>query len=1539
MEESLTGSSYTSPLAKHSKKWWVRLVAGVLVVALLLVGVAYLITNSDWGRERVRRYVEGLIQDNSHGLVHIGSVSGNLLHGITLHDVVITDSARAPFVKADEIWAKYSLNTLRGKRIDLNDVKLVRPVVVLDEQPGGKWNYDRIFPRDTVTHAGVKSTGWGTWIRFSNVSVVNGDLTVRSPWDPGKLTLAERADKVRAALGPNGRLKILQVAKGYQKESSFHSINGLFPLVRLEDPAYKTRMADVAALKMIAEPFRPPVADVRGLTGTFEFTGDSVWWKGARATFPGTKASGDGRYYVASGDLHIRVHGDPVRPADIRWAMPNLPEDGSGKLDFGLDWTGDKSVYLAQNMDVTLEKSHVTGKIEATVTDTLAYRDANLRFANLDTRLLTRLFPTMIFPTPLTLTGNATFDGGEHALNVNGDVVVDDRISGRSHVVAVGVMGLALGIFTARDLHVRMLPLQLGLAKEIAAPTLRTGGIVTGTATLNGSSAAIMTASAMDVTHVELGALSRATGRAAMRPRGIPWYDVDVVMHPLALATIGRYMPKVGLQGSGNGPLRLKGFENDLAINTQLTFPDSGFIDLRGTMDLFSKEAAYNLDFKTRQLNASTIVAKTPRTSITAVGTASGRGFIPETMQAQLVARVAASSVDTVSVDSANVRVAVANGVATIDTLAVGLPQGLIEAKGTIGMTPAHTGTISYHVAIDSLSRFAGLISTDTSVVRPRPGILAGRIAKAKADSSRIARATEVERAVTGRALPRTVVDTPTTVHKNDLSGSVRADGVATGSINNFSAKGTASGTNIVARGNTVASFTADYDWINGLTPQSKVRVNAQGRSVRVAGFALDSVGAKLTYQKPNGTVQLVVNQDNALTYSADAAFTLDKIRNALTLNALKLQFDTSVWASTGPAAVHWGPAGADVEHLELRNGVNGRIYVNGSLPKEGNANLDIAVDNLNVGNVIALTESDINAKGLISLNIHATGTLDNPQFKGSFGATDLLYNGGTVPEVHGTVEYANQTLTGRADAMRAGNQPFLIAEGTVPINLALTGVTGSRFPTDREIALNINADSLPLNLVPQIGEYVSNMKGQATGSFKVAGSLNRPKLSGQLALHQGQARVVLAGINLSQIEASIRMLGDTVVIDSIAAYSKGRVLLTGGIGVGALSAPSFDLKLQTQNAQVLNNQRGQLTVSANLAMAGPFKDAHVTGDVRIRQGYLYIPPSENKTLVGQGDPAIFNVLDTAVMADRELFPTQSPLLSNLQMDVTLQVDRDVFVRSLEANVEVYSDGALGVHVNRAKETLVLDGVLLSERGEYTFMTRRFNIKRGSATFINSTELNPTLQGTAEYVVKQPNREAIDIQIVVGGTLHSPNISLTSDAQPPIPQSDLLSYLAFGQSSSSLVQLEGSGLTNGSGGSNLVGAGAALASRQLAGIAVGVITDQAAGQAARSLGADVFTITPADVQTDVGNFLRGTQFEFGKYVKAQTFVAINSPLDPKALVRPGMQVVHRFGGLKGYRLETGVDTRYLLREPTLQRDQTVATTSAFGAFLIREWRF
>src|SRR5690606_13080139 len=112
----------------------------------------------------------------------------------------------------------------------------------------------------------------------------------------------------------------------------------------------------------------------------------------------------------------------------------------------------------------------------------------------------------------------------------------------------------------------------------------------------------------------------------------------------------------------------------------------------------------------------------------------------------------------------------------------------------------------------------------------------------------------------------------------------------------------------------------------------------------------------------------------------------------------------------------------------------------------------------------------------------------------------------------------------------------------------------------------------------------------------------------------------------------------------------------------------------------------------------------------------------------------------------------------------------DFFVRTREANIELYTEDDIQISLDQARQSITLDGMLISDRGEYRFQGRRFVVKRGTALFTNTDELDPTLQITAEYDVQFPSREAIAIQILIGGTLSSPSITLTSDAQPPISQ-------------------------------------------------------------------------------------------------------------------------------------------------------------------------
>ena len=201
-----------------------RVLLGIVTVLLGIVALAAIVvtilTGTDWGHERVRRMALSQLQKMVHGQVSIGRLSGNLLTGMVVHDFSIRDSAGAPFLSAEEVSANYGLAALITKKIWLKDVRLVRPLVVLDKQPGQPWNYQRIFPGDTTAKLpGDTLPSWGAWIKLENLTLVDGHVVVRTPWKPSEsLAPAARDSAVREALGGKSRVVVVAAtgaAAGY----------------------------------------------------------------------------------------------------------------------------------------------------------------------------------------------------------------------------------------------------------------------------------------------------------------------------------------------------------------------------------------------------------------------------------------------------------------------------------------------------------------------------------------------------------------------------------------------------------------------------------------------------------------------------------------------------------------------------------------------------------------------------------------------------------------------------------------------------------------------------------------------------------------------------------------------------------------------------------------------------------------------------------------------------------------------------------------------------------------------------------------------------------------------------------------------------------------------------------------------------------------------------------------------------------------------------------------------------------------------------
>ena len=103
-----------------------RLILNLTVVILGLVAVGlfvlWFLTNTDPGREKVRRIAIDQFNAHTNGRLQIGRVTGNLLEGFTFHAFAITEKNGAPFIAADSVRARYAFRGLLRKRIELDDV-------------------------------------------------------------------------------------------------------------------------------------------------------------------------------------------------------------------------------------------------------------------------------------------------------------------------------------------------------------------------------------------------------------------------------------------------------------------------------------------------------------------------------------------------------------------------------------------------------------------------------------------------------------------------------------------------------------------------------------------------------------------------------------------------------------------------------------------------------------------------------------------------------------------------------------------------------------------------------------------------------------------------------------------------------------------------------------------------------------------------------------------------------------------------------------------------------------------------------------------------------------------------------------------------------------------------------------------------------------------------------------------------------------------------------------------------------------------------
>ena len=1479
----------------------VQVLLGIVAVVVILVIIALVVlTQTDVGRSRVRSLALDFLRDRIAGRAQVGRIDGNLLGEFTVSHIVISDSAGQPFLVLDSARVDLDLTALLSRRITISDLTLVRPLVVLTKAPGAAWNVQRIFDTgpDTVRDT---TRGFGDWVTLIDVAVVNGRVVVQQPWTPDStLAPAARDRAAAAALGGAGRTRVRRVRGVPMQVMDYRSIDAKLPWILAANPDSNAVLLRVASLDLVAEPFQPPAATVEDLRAVVRIASDTLLVRDATLRLPASRITGDARYLMASGVLQLDLRADTVSLADLRWLYPRLPGGGGGSLTLRAAIGGDgPSEYRVRDARLQHGDARIAGDFGLALGDRVTrFIDTDVHVVGVSTQLIERLVPGLDTRVAGVIReGTARLDGPIGAMQVAVEAEFDPARAAPAHVAARGRLGLGDPI-SARDLRLAIDSLPLEVVRQFA-PSVPIGGTVSARATVNGSLEQRLTG-AFELVHHARGRTSRVFGAGTViDPRGRTRMNLDLRLAPLSLAVVEPFAGGRELRGDVSGLVRVRGTPRDLAMRANLSLP-SGMVEAEGSLNLQGREPAYAATFTMQQVDVASVAPALPRVVLTGAGRFDGRGTDPATMDARFAARFGEVLVDTTPVTDMRAVAATRDGLLTVDTLHLNVGFSSASASGTFGIIPERTGSLSYEMRVDSLARLARWLAlTDTTTVEPRP-----------------LRAAQVRG-----------------IGRDSIGGTIRTSGTMVGNVSRFTARGEANASGVVWAGSEVLRGRVEYAWVDALTERPSFVVAAALDSVRAVGFALDSVRTQATYTKPSGAVDVAIFPGDTARYVASTEFTYAAGEGSLRLRDIELVLDSTTWVSASPSRVRWGGRGIGIESLDLRaRGREGRILVDGHIPSEGTGTLAVTLDGVQIADWLAVLQTDVRATGQATLRARIDGTLSRPVIRGAVGVVDATYHGAPFPAVRAAFEYADRRLVADGAVIR-GTAELATIEASVPVDLALADA-GPRLPGG-PLRVDLEGDSIPLAPLGDLTDAISNVHGSAAGLVAVRGTTARPAIAGGLVATLSTLGIGPLGVTLRDLRGLVRMAGDSMIIDSLRARSVGTIRAKGTVDLARLSAPRVDMDVSAEDARVLDNERGELFADARLGVEGTPADLAITGRATILRGVVYLPEPAQQDVLGINDPRILAVMDTARARDLELDVVRPNPLRNLEVNVDLSVSRSTWVRSSDANVEVYGD--LAVRLDREHDRTTLRGTLFTERGDYTFAGRRFVVTNGSVQFIGDPDIDPAVQVQGRHEVRLAGRSPLEIRVLVGGMLRDLRVSLESDAQPPLSQSDLIAYLAFGRSTASLLEVPGSSLqSGGESGSRLVGNVAALATRQLATLALGALVEEVEDDVASSTGADVLNITPAQVPAELslrgmGVLLRGTEVEIGKYFDRRTFVA--AEVRP-TLTLPGV----RFARLLSPQatLRATLESRFVPLRPTLTTGTRPETVRVLGATLT--WR-
>jgi autotransporter translocation and assembly factor TamB len=1371
-----------------------KAVGWTVVTVVLLVVAGVITTQTPWFREWARGFAEKQAARLLNGELAIGRLEGTLWTGATLRDVRIRQDGRE-VVRIDQVRVTYSARQLASGQWLFPEITLTRPSLVLVHDSAG-WRIGHLLrPR--------RQTAGGSPVRLPSIAIEGGTVAIEDAvtdglrWpadvrglnalvgltlDSGRTDLIVRRASFEAA---RPDLSVSELSAHWTSANGEHDVRDLHLRTArsLVDGAFAytpARGADPASMNLRTA-LAPADLD--------EFGG----------FFPALAARG----LVLTGS--VRATG-PVNALPIQ-AQVSDPRIGQADADLVWSTEGQRRLIRGAIMTTNLDLGRP------------------LRDAALTSRLSTAANVDLTFDggwTFAALSGSATVDSRASTIwgyrwdSLRGTVrIARERLTINGAVAAYGARGTAAGTIVPvgspvrYDLRGRLTNVDVRrMPEQLPLPPLESN--IAGEYVVSGAGSRLDASATFDESTIEGTAVSAGSSGHFANRDGVTRYGF---YGRIAGADIQRFgtvleLPSISTDdyaSSMTGTLTLdaSGTTLDtLALDAQADLePSRIFMSELGaghaTASIANRDLTASYVGAVSKVDAGRLMGRPDlagmvSASVDVQGTLTelGEPFAIERLTGRGTASLDTTTLGDLDVDRARVVASLANGEAEITTFEAAGPRLIATASGTVALNDTGRSDLKYDVGITRLS-----------------------------DLSRLA----------GRG----------------LDGRVQVIGTVTGNRTQLASTGTAdfSGLAVADAFNALTlNTTFDAQIPNLDVTALTAAITAESTLIDIGGRTVPEVDATIQVADERYRFEATARETGrTITAAGDVAASGDG--RAITVNRLALVTGPATWtlADAGPVQVLYDPAGRITIPRPITLVNNGQeLSAEGTfaLNDTMTGSMDVYVAGVNLTELGALMLSPRQLAGTLSGDARITGGPSTRNVVGNIKVLAGIVDGYAFQSFDTLLDYRGDEAKVDAVLIQSTGST-LNATGRVPFALD-RGVL-----TERPLMFDITSQGIDLAVLEAANTGLVNAAGQLVVDVHITGTGTTPVGSGTIKVQQGAFTVAATGVRYTDATIDATLDGEAVQVTRLLVRDDGGDALEGSgrVRIENRAVRDIDFTARGDDFTVLDNELGQLSVDANLALVGTLGAPKITGDVRLHSGRLEVDQILDR----------FGSTPYEPLADPTAKPaTPMPGTAPLALNLKVEVPDNLILRGRDirpgggglslGDVNLTAGGSF-TFVREGTNTPVLIGTISTVRGTYDFQGRRFQVLRdGVIAFRGEQPVDPALNVSAEREIS-----GIVAHVNVGGSMRAPELALSS--QPPLDQADILSLIVFNQPVNRLTQGQATNL-----------------GERAAQVAGGFVAAPLAGTLGRALNVDVFELDPS------GDAGQGPSVTVGQQVGERLFV-------------------------------------------------------------------